>query len=250
MSLLLLLSLLFAVAFVMANHLDDDDDSTTSSSTSFVEGRDKMKRPWKIYTESTTDGGAGLSTSDSTYQHLKNEPYFRARHNGRRIKKWFKHNANMTKAYCYGDDENQEACEYIMCEATKELDSGELADHIDLDGCRNKDDFPNDCEEDDDDDEPTPECAYYKEISPSKTKFYLQNVASQAKKLCHKTKHLTDDHCKNKVECLTLEALTAAWPQLFKLKNCKKSDLAEYPQKQDKTPQARAARKLEKEEDD
>lgn len=89
---------------------DDDDDGV-------------HLKPWRQYDQ----------LSDSSREPLRNEPYYVARMQQPKIKKWFKMRANMTKAYCFGEFE--EECNRVLCDATKSLREGALADHFDWGNC-------------------------------------------------------------------------------------------------------------------
>ena len=149
----------------------------------------------------------------------------------RNTKKWIKNKIGLSNAYC---DEYPEPlssiCERYVCNAFELAEEGELNDHLDLTGCEDKFDIP-----DDDDEIEDTEAENWKEINQEKAYLYIKEVAKTAKRLCHKEKQngipLQDDYCKNKVECLTLEALSTSWPNLFALKNCDQETLDRYGRK-------------------
>jgi len=66
----------------------------------------------------------------------------------------------------------------------------------------------------------------FKLINPWGFHRWMKGQYTKAKKLCHKTRHTTDDRCKAQVLCLTLEIFTETWPQLFNLYGCDSASLA------------------------
>jgi len=62
--------------------------------------------------------------------------------------------------------------------------------------------------------------AEFRVVNPHGVHDFVNQQYQKAKKLCHKTRHTTDDRCKAEVLCLTLEIFPSVWPELFALKNC------------------------------
>lgn len=139
-----------------------------------------------------------------------------------KTKKWIKEHLNMTKAYCDGATKSR--CQLLVCHATSAIvESGQFSDHIaHTSACPKK--FKN-LDASNKDIKKTPALEWMHATNPLGTLLMLKDHASMARKFCKKTPHTTDDRCKAEVECLTLGALTSAWPDLFKLKGCTTAEL-------------------------
>ena len=139
-------------------------------------------------------------------------------------KKWFKSHMNSTKAYCDGKGDVADRCRAIMCYATSSLLDGQFSNHFaQTSECPSKP-SANSLKISKGDLSKMPELAWLKPINPIGVLVMMKDQSSKAQTLCRKTLHTSDDRCKDMVHCLTLGALTSAWPDLFKLKNCEVKD--------------------------
>lgn len=181
--------------------------------------------------------------SSSALQPLKNEPYYLARQLQPRIKKYIKKLIGMDKAYCFG--ELRFRCEKFVCHALRALEQGQFADHINLKACE-------DIAEPDKMDlqQLKKEHGEFNWSIPNKKSVFtvFKKWSEGVKKFCHKTAHTTDDRCKNKVECLMIEGLKSAWPELVDTKDCGPNALAQYEVKQSTNKVDRALRQKAKKE--
>lgn len=232
------IGLLFvAVAFAEVGSSHRGHSSSSSSSethkTVLVEyPADHRQEPWQHYDD----------LSSSELSPIRNEPYYVARKHGKKIHQFFRKTLNMTRVLC--DKGPTEAydnfCKATICASLSDLGVGELADHVDISGCRAFTKLPSTSEAQNAcgpipegrDAEEFCEVQFWKVKNEGFLSRFLKNVATEAKNLCYHTEHFVDDRCKAKVECLTIETLSVSWPDLFAQKNCTQQDLETREQMQ------------------
>jgi len=198
-----------------SDYQDDDDDQ--KSGDSIHHNASVYKKDYKFYD----------SWSKSEIEPKRNEPLFVARTLQTQTKKYIKNRLHAGdyrkqvnwKAYCEGN--TQQRCELFVCYATQAIvDSKQFGKHIKhTKKCPASGKYPSLALTKNEKNK-TKKNEQYRVINPTGFLHWMKAQYTKSKKLCHKTKHTTDDRCKAETACLTLEIFAETWPTLFAMENC------------------------------
>jgi len=209
---------------------NSDAQSSNSQSSSSLKSGDNIKHDPKVYKKNYK---AYDSWSESEIEPKRNEALFVARTLSVKTKKYIKNQLHKGthgegskpwehhewKAYCEGPTAAR--CELFVCYATQAIVNHEqFGKHLSQKAvCPPIRGYP-DMHPSKIDKHKSPLNKEYRLINPHGLLVWLKAQYTEAKKLCHKTTHTTDDRCKAEVLCATLEIFTETWPQIFKLQKC------------------------------
>jgi hypothetical protein len=159
------------------------------------------------------------SWSESEIAPKRNEPLFVARTLQTQTKKYIKNrlhaghwkNKPNWKAYCEG--KTQARCELFVCHATQGVvNSDQFGKHLKhTNNCPAKGHYPS-LQLTTFEYRQSHRNEQFRQISPHGFLHWMKAQYTKAKKLCHKTKHTTDDRCKAETLCLTLEVRVGFFP--------------------------------------
>jgi len=205
-----------------SRYQSDDDDQKTGDSIHHLEVNG-FRKDYQYYN----------SWDESEIEPKRNEALFVARTLQTQTKKYIKnrlHKGSWSdkpnwKAYCEGPTAAR--CVLFLCDATKDLvTNDQFAKHLSHKKiCPEKGNYPA-LAASPQQKKATGLNKQFRRIEPHSLVHYMRDQYTKAKKLCHKTKHTTDDRCKAEVLCLTLEIFPATWPNVFnELSGCAKADI-------------------------